>query len=171
MKFKYSVKVLFFLGLTVSFICAGCIPKSIDTSTTSPSKKTTTTHKVSNKGDQDYPDGYYIHKVRFSDESLSIIAKWYTGKYYNWKVLAQCNPSINPNRIFLGDQIRIPRVLMTRQEPITNDFVEQAQPGPKRIQVKKPSRPQTAPVETGEPPKPVEEEEPLLFGPKGYPSN
>ena len=171
MIFNYNVKFLIFLGMTVSFICAGCIPKNIDTSTTSPSKKSATTDSVSSKGDQDYPDGYYIHKVIFPDESISIIAKWFTGDLNNWKVLAKCNPKINPNRIFLGDEIRIPRILMTRQEPITHEFVEQAQPGPKRIQARKPSRLQPTLVKTEPKPQPVEEEEPPLFGPKGYPSN
>lgn len=171
MIFNYKVKLLLFLGLTVLFICTGCIPKIMDTSTTSPSKKSITADAVSTKGDKDYPDGYYIHKVRFPDESISIIAKWYTGNLENWKVLAKCNPTITPNRIFLGDQIRIPRILMTRQDPITHEFVEKAQPGPKRIQAKKPSRPQTTLVKTEVKTQPVEEEEPLLFGPKGYPTN
>jgi hypothetical protein len=109
--------------------------------------------------------------VRFPDESISIIAKWFTGNLSNWKVLAKCNPKINPNRIFLGDEVRIPRILMTRQDPITHEFVEQAQPGPKRIQAKKPIRPQATIVKTETTPKPVEEEEPPLFGPKAYPTN
>jgi hypothetical protein len=165
MIFNYNAKLLLFLGLIVSFICAGCIPKNIGTSTSSLSKKSLT-----NKGDKDYPDGYYIHKVRFPDESISIIAKWFTGDLKNWKVLAKCNPRINPNRIVLGDEIRIPRILMTRQDPITHEFVEQNQPGPKRIQAKKPSRPKAIIVKKETTPKPVEEEPPL-FGPKEYPTN
>lgn len=169
MIFNYNVKLLLFLCLTVLFICAGCIPKNMDTST-----RSITADAVSTTGGQDYPDGYYIHKVKYPDESLSIIAKWFTGDFNNWKVLAKCNPTINPNRIFLQDEIRIPRILMTRQDPITPEFVEQARPGPKRIQAKKPSRPQTTLVKTAVKPKPskqVEEEEPILFGPKAYPSN
>lgn len=168
---NYNVKILVFLGLTLSFICAGCVLKNIDTSTISPSKKSKKTSSISNKGDQDFPDGYYIHKVRFPDESISIIAKWFTGNLKNWKVLAKCNPTINPNRIFLGDEIRIPRILMTRKDPIPHGFVEQAQPGPKRIHAKKPSRPKSTLVKTEDTPKKVEEEELILFGPKEYPSN
>lgn len=171
MIFNYNVKLLFFLGMTVLLICAGCIPKAMNTSTTSTSKNSTTADVISTRGDQDYPDGYYIHKVRFPDESISIIAKWFTGNLENWKVLAKCNPTITPNRIFLGDKIRIPRILMTRQDPITHEFVEQAQPGPKRIHAKKPSRSQAALVKTEATPQPVKEEELPLFGPKGYPSN
>jgi hypothetical protein len=169
MIFNYNVKHLFFLGLIVSFLCAGCVLKTLNTSTTS--KNSITTNSVSNKGDQNYPDGYYIHKVKFPDESISIIAQWFTGNLKNWKVLAKCNPRINPNRIFLGDVIRIPRILMTRQDPITHEFVEQAQPGPKRIQAKKPLRSRDTLVHTEATPKAVEEEELRLFGPKEYPTN
>ncbi len=171
MIFNYNVKFLFLLGLIVSFVCTGCVHKNVETIKASPAKKSVTTDSVNTKGDQEYPDGYYIHKVRFPDESISIIAKWFTGNLKNWKVLATCNPTITPNRIFIGDEIRIPRIMMTRQDPITHEFVEKAQPGPKRIQAKKPARPQNTVVKAEAPPKPAEEEEPPLFGPKGYPSN
>jgi hypothetical protein len=55
---------------------------------------------------------------------------------------------------------------------MTLEFVEKALPGPKRIKAKNPSRSQKTLVKTETTPKPIEkEEEPVLFGPKGYPSN
>jgi hypothetical protein len=166
MIFNHSWKLLFFIGLALSFICAGCVPHATNDMGSTPSSSA-----VSSTGDADYPDGYYIHKVKFPDESISIIARWFTGDLKNWKVLAKCNPTINPNRIFRGNKIRIPRILMTRQEPLTLEFVEKAQPRPKRIKAKSPSRSQNTPLKTKTTPKPVEEEEPVLFGPKGYPGN
>ena len=86
---------------------------------------------------------YYVHTVKWPGESVSIIAKWYTGELENWKLLAEANPNINPNRIFVGDKIRIPVHLMKTREPITEEFLSQFYPEQKK-----------------------EEEEPPLFGPK-----
>lgn len=163
------------LGLIVSLICAGC------TQTTKPqtdsSMKPATEQVDSNylPGDEKYPAGYYLHTVSLADESISIIAKWFTGDLKKWEILAECNPAINPNRIFIGDKIKIPRSIMTRQDPMTPEFVEQSQPKSKRKKSKKPaqSTPEPVPVKPEETPEPevepeVEpEEEPILFGPKG----
>ena len=76
--------------------------------------------------------GYYTHVVKLPGESLSIIAKWFTGDLNNWKTLAKYNPSMNPNRIFLGDKIRIPRHLMIRHDRMTLEFIKYSQPKPRR---------------------------------------
>lgn len=104
---------------------------------------------------------YYIHAVRWEGESLSIIAKWYTGNLKNWKALAQANPGLNPSRIFIGNKIRIPENLLTTREPMPQEFVASFSPEPKTEPV--PSKPA--------PPSPSEEEEQRLFGPKQYPEN
>ena len=63
-----------------------------------------------------YDKGYFKHTVRWSGESLSLIAKWYTGSFQNWKKLAKANPRLKPNYIKLGDVIWIPpRLLITRK--------------------------------------------------------
>lgn len=182
------IHVLFLLGLTLSLFSAGCV------STTTENVESTIEQPVQvpeeytggiyEAGDETYPGGYYIHTVELADESISIIAKWFTGNMMNWEVLAKCNPSINPNRIFLGNKIRIPRSLMTRQDPMTAEFVQESQPHPKKKGKTKP-KPSPAKAETPDnktqqptvkepavPPAPEEaepvEDEPLLFGPKDY---
>jgi hypothetical protein len=55
---------------------------------------------------------YFEHKVQWSGESLSLIAKWYTGQYANWKALARANPGLNPDRIEIGNIICIPPEIM-----------------------------------------------------------
>ncbi|MBW1827611.1 MAG: LysM peptidoglycan-binding domain-containing protein [Deltaproteobacteria bacterium] len=45
---------------------------------------------------------FYIHRVRWPGETLSIIAKWYTGRLKNWKVLSNANPTLDLNRIVIG---------------------------------------------------------------------
>ena len=115
-------------------------------------------------GDKAYPEGYYIHTVSVPAENISIIAKWYTGDQKNWSVLAKCNPKIKPNRIFLGDKIKIPRSILTRKTPFPPEFIQQFQTEPQRKQKKKNSSAKTKTTAT----KPTEEEAPLLFGPKGF---
>ena len=121
----------------------------------------------------------YIHQVRWKGETLSIIAKWYTGTYGNWKVLAMLNPSLDPNRIFVGNRIRIPRRLMKTSQQMPQDFITQHQPVTKAKHPKPKATPPPAPVPANEAPAaetppPTEAPEaspepgvkPWVFGPK-----
>jgi hypothetical protein len=60
----------------------------------------------------------FEHTVRWRGESLSLIARWYTGHFENWKALAQANPNLNPNRIMVGNVIYIPQAMMNTREPL-----------------------------------------------------
>lgn len=64
-----------------------------------------------------------VHTVRWSGETLSVIAKWYTGKFENWRALVKVNPKLNPNRIFIGSKILIPEDLLKNREPMPQDFL------------------------------------------------
>lgn len=131
------------------------------------------------------PPPMFVHTVRWPGETLSIIAKWYTGKLTNWEILAKANPGLDPNRIRPGDEIRIPKGLMTTSDPMPRDypsrFVQQPEPGPEP----KPEAAvgEAAPAEDGQEaagqdagqdataaePQPQEPAESgILFGPKGY---
>ncbi len=70
----------------------------------------------------------FIHTVQWPGETLSLIAKWYTGKVGLWQTLAKANPGLNPNRIFIGDQIRIPMDLMIKDKPMPKSVVRPAAP-------------------------------------------
>jgi hypothetical protein len=102
---------------------------------------------------------YYIHTVKWHGESLSIIAKWYTGNLKNWEALAQANPNLTPSRLFIDNRIRIPEKLLKTREPMSQQFVASFYTKPKR---------KSLPPKTTPPP-PSEEEEEKLFGPKHYP--
>ena len=71
---------------------------------------------------QDYAGNYckkcYRHTVRWAGESLSLIARWYTGASRNWRKLAKANPRLNPNRIKKGNVIVIPPALLKTREPL-----------------------------------------------------
>jgi hypothetical protein len=71
--------------------------------------------KLSNDG--------FVHKVRWQGETLSIIAKWYTGKAGNWKKLANTNAKFDPVRLQKGYKILIPRPLLKTTADMPEDFV------------------------------------------------
>jgi len=66
---------------------------------------------------------YVIHTVKWSGETLGLIARWYTGAVSNWTVLAKANPEIDPHRIFIGTNVRIPAALIKTQDPLPREFV------------------------------------------------
>ncbi len=102
------------------------------------------------------PETFFVHTIKWSGESLSIIAAWYTGDLQNWKILAEANPEINPNRVHEGMRIRIPERIMTTKAPMTREHVDSYYP-----KAKKPTR-RGAEVQE-------KDEEPKLFGPKEFP--
>ena len=106
-------------------------------------------------GQQGAPQtNYYTHTVRWTGETISIIAGWYTGDIENWKALIDANPDINPRRISGGLKILIPENLMKTHDPMTKEFVDGFYP---KSRPKEPSKPVTPAAK---------EEEPPLFGPK-----
>lgn len=99
-----------------------------------------------------------VHRTQWQGETLSIIAKWYTGKFKNWKAVAKANPKLNPNRILIGNKIHIPEDLLNTREPMPKEFLAGFTSKPKKK--RSASKPK---------PPPEEETEPVLFGPKEYP--
>jgi hypothetical protein len=66
----------------------------------------------------DYCKACYRHTVSWPGESMSLIARWYTGSSRNWRKLARANPRINPNRIKKGNVIVIPTKMLKTREPL-----------------------------------------------------
>ena len=66
---------------------------------------------------------YHVHTVRWPGESLSIIAKWYTGNLENWRAVARANPELDPDRITMGTKVRIPKDHLKTEDPMPQDFV------------------------------------------------
>ena len=66
------------------------------------------------------PD-YFVHVVEWRGQTLGEIARWYTGKYENWKKLAR---PVNPDlerccaSLQVGRKVSIPRELVVRMEPM-----------------------------------------------------
>lgn len=82
-----------------------------------------------------------VHTVKYPGETLALIAEWYTGSMANWREIAKFNPSLNPNLIKIGDQIKIPPYLVKRTDPLPkprSQRVESKQPSLKPEQGKEP---------------------------------
>jgi Tfp pilus assembly protein FimV len=107
-------------------------------------------------------ESYYTHTVKWSGETLFIIAAWYTGDRENWKILAevmtQNNPNANIHRISTGSKILVPESIMKTKDPMPREFVETFYPKTKTE--KPPSKPASSQST---------EEEPQLFGPRQMP--
>jgi hypothetical protein len=100
------------------------------------------------------PEGttYYVHTVKYSGETASIIAAWYLGDKMRFDVLSAANPEINPRLIKAGMKIKIPENAMKTREPMPKDFVDSFYRRPPKAS-----------------PSGAEEEEPQLIGPKESP--
>jgi hypothetical protein len=90
---------------------------------------------------------FYVHLVRWQNETLSFIAEWYTASWQNWEALAKANPEVDPKRIEIGDKIRIPETLLRTRKPMPSDFLPKevskkaVQPAaPRQTTIEKPDR-------------------------------
>jgi hypothetical protein len=95
---------------------------------------------------------FFLHKVRWPEETLSHIAKWYTGTVKNWEAIAKINPGLDPKKIDIGDTISIPEDLLTSLKPMPHSFLQPA--------VRKKSTPRSSSSRISAP-----SESPKLFGP------
>jgi hypothetical protein len=181
MRSSQRIHFVYCLSLITALVCVGCGPQPKPVQDLEPVMAPTIEQPVDEysdgkyeAGDDAYPAGYYIHTVSVPNENISIIAKWYTGEQKNWVVLGKCNPTINPNVIFLGNKIKIPRSIMTRHTELPAQFVHQSYSGAQKKKTPKAPAPQVQTKKLAPQPEAVEkpikpaEEEPLFFGPKGY---
>jgi len=103
------------------------------------------------------PAAPFAHTVQWPGETLSLIAKWYTGKISNWQAIAKANPDMDPLRIKIGMKIIIPAELITTRSAMPRDFI----PKPKK------PKSQEAPAPAPEQAPGKKQQEPMeLFGPK-----
>lgn len=98
---------------------------------------------------------FYVHQVRWPNESLALIAQWYTGRRGNWKALSRATPNLRHNRIHPGDVVFIPLDLLQIETPMPQQYVQ-----PRRSPAVKP--------DPGVP-APENEVQPQPYGPRPYP--
>jgi cytochrome c551/c552 len=107
-----------------------------------------------------YTNDYFAHNVKRDGEKIEVIARWYTGKEANWKIIASANPKLNPNQLVAGNEIYIPSNLIKTRQPLPDARTAPNAESPA-------SRPAT--VEKAMPA--AEEEEIKIFGPKQFPKS
>jgi hypothetical protein len=106
----------------------------------------------------------YLHEVRWPEESLSTIARWYTGNEGNARILAKVTPNLRTNDLRKGDVVFIPQELSRRTDPMTRSYARRYKKAPTPVQR---VAPKEAPAddddfpEDGTPPAP--------YGPRTYP--
>jgi len=107
---------------------------------------------------------YYLHEVRWPEESLSVIARWYTGRGENARILAKVTPNLRTSDIRKGDVIFIPQELSRRTDPMTRSYARRY--GKTSAPVKQ-AAPKAAPPDDGD--FPEDGTPPAPYGPRTYP--
>ena len=121
--YRLEVQARWWLLLAALFwVCSGCtmVKKSPQKVDQSRETKKMTAVMVTTNSNEDLP---FFHQVRWEGETLSLIAKWYTGDWRNWKALAEVNPWVEPNNMFAGLKVKIPRQLLKNQKDMPREFV------------------------------------------------
>ena len=65
------------------------------------------------------PAPTFVHHVEWRGQTLGAIAKWYTGKFDNWKKLTKpVNPDLERccSQLRVGREVMIPRELLVRSD-------------------------------------------------------
>lgn len=114
------------------------------------------------------PQTFHEHTIAMQGETLAVIASWYTGDSQNWKAIAEANPELKPNKLRLGDVVRIPDFLVKKTDPLTkkafqNLVKKTVKVEPKKEDVAPQSTP--APVEVAPTSNPTPQPEPLSVEP------
>ena len=64
----------------------------------------------------------YLHEVRWPEESLTVIARWYTGSEEKAPVLFSITPNLRAGNLRKGDVIFVPKELSRRTDPMTRKY-------------------------------------------------
>jgi hypothetical protein len=70
---------------------------------------------------QPTPEPTFVHHVEWRGQTLGAIARWYTGKFDNWKKLTKpVNPDLERccSSLRVGREVVIPRELLVRTDPM-----------------------------------------------------
>ena len=121
--YKLEMQVRWLVLAAFFWACSsGCamLKKSPQKAEQSRETKKVTAVMVTSNSNENLP---FFHQVRWEGETLSLIAKWYTGDWRNWKALAKVNPWLEPNNLFTGLKVKIPRQLLMNQKDMPREFV------------------------------------------------
>ena len=106
------------IGLLIVGMCWGCagVGQKLDEWQSALREKIKS--NTSKKGNAENNEAYFVHTAKWSGETLADVAKWYTGELKNQEQLADLNPYVNPDKITVGSEVRIPVSLLKTREPL-----------------------------------------------------
>ncbi len=64
------------------------------------------------------PPQYIEHTVKYQGETLAGISAWYLGDLKRWKEIVAANPGLKPERMKIGDVIKVPASGAVRRDPL-----------------------------------------------------
>jgi hypothetical protein len=120
--FRLETKARWLLLVALLWACSSCsmFKKSPQAADRSMETNRVTAVGETTDSNENLP---FFHQVRWEGETLSIIAKWYTGDSRNWKALAKVNPWLKPDNMFVGLKVKIPRQLLQNKKRMPREFV------------------------------------------------
>ncbi len=105
---------------------------------------------------------FLFHRIRWQGETLSIIAKWYTGSMEDWKLLSRINPGLAPQNLQVGEKVKIPANRVKTSVEMPRDFVRTLAANSGNSEKQDSGNTE----KEDKPPADKAEKEPELFGPK-----
>jgi hypothetical protein len=69
-------------------------------------------------------NGNQVHIVKWQDETLPAISRWYTGSIDHAETIANANPTLNPAAVQVGDRVFIPQNLLKTKGEMSRSFLD-----------------------------------------------
>lgn len=69
-------------------------------------------------------NGNQVHIVKWQDETLPAISRWYTGSTDHAETIANANPTLNPTAVQVGDRVFIPQNLLKTKGEMSRLFLD-----------------------------------------------
>ncbi|MBN1904469.1 MAG: hypothetical protein JW927_05165 [Deltaproteobacteria bacterium] len=110
----------------------------------------------------------YVHTVKYPEETVRIISKWYTEDENNWEAIAKANPYMDYENMGAGTRIFIPENLLKTTDPLSEEFIAEFIQKSKPVEEIKPVvKEEEKKVPVSKPkPQPKKDEDFDLIGPK-----
>jgi hypothetical protein len=106
----------------------------------------------------------YLHNVRWPEESLAAIARWYTGSGENARILARITPNLRAQDLRKGDVVFIPQEMARRTDPMPRSYARRYGSPPVAEKQAAPAAPPPAREDD-----PEDDSPPAPYGPRTFP--
>lgn len=115
------------IGIIMTGLCWGCAgvgQKFDDWQSSVRESLTFNQSQNESTGGKAVDQEYFIHKSRWSWETLVYVADWYTGDPQNSDKLAKINPNAHIKRLAVGSDVAIPVSMLRTREPLPQNYSE-----------------------------------------------